>query len=386
VIRPGSGIRATEAGLLRRADDALRRVWDATPSDARWHWDPEREPEPALRSAIHTTLERLRAPDERELLSAGELGTVVAELQEVYLDLREHRLNVRLQRHEAIREGLERLRSVGSPDRLLNRVTREVCASCGFERGVLSKVDGSEWVLQGAHFATEERWAEEFVSFGATSRPKLAHTMVETEMARRRTPALVTDAAHDARTYKPFVDLSRTRDYVAAPIMPRGKVIGFFHADYHFSERPVDELDRETLGAFAEGFSQVFERAVLLDRLREQRDRVQEVVSSTEAVIGELSDREIWHDHAEHDSLRGVTTALADDGRTPWMLTHRETEVLALMAAGATNAVIAKELFIAQGTVKSHVKRILRKLQATNRAEAVSRFLTYTLQQGPARG
>jgi DNA-binding NarL/FixJ family response regulator len=55
------------------------------------------------------------------------------------------------------------------------------------------------------------------------------------------------------------------------------------------------------------------------------------------------------------------------------VLTERELEVLRLMATGSTNAQIASELVISQGTVKSHVKHILRKLHASNRAQAVSR-------------
>jgi DNA-binding NarL/FixJ family response regulator len=45
------------------------------------------------------------------------------------------------------------------------------------------------------------------------------------------------------------------------------------------------------------------------------------------------------------------------------------------MATGETNAGIAARLIISEGTVKSHVKHILRKLGAANRAEAVCRYL-----------
>ncbi len=54
-------------------------------------------------------------------------------------------------------------------------------------------------------------------------------------------------------------------------------------------------------------------------------------------------------------------------------LSERELEVLALLASGKTNAEIAKDLFVALGTVKSHVNNIYRKLDAANRAEAVTR-------------
>lgn len=66
------------------------------------------------------------------------------------------------------------------------------------------------------------------------------------------------------------------------------------------------------------------------------------------------------------------------------MLTRREVEVLRLMAAGRTNQQIADELVISTGTVKSHVKRVLRKLRATNRAEAASAYVR--LASTPAHG
>jgi DNA-binding CsgD family transcriptional regulator len=54
-------------------------------------------------------------------------------------------------------------------------------------------------------------------------------------------------------------------------------------------------------------------------------------------------------------------------------LSERELEVLALLASGRTNAEIARELFVAMGTVKSHAGNIYRKLDAKNRAEAIGR-------------
>jgi DNA-binding CsgD family transcriptional regulator len=54
-------------------------------------------------------------------------------------------------------------------------------------------------------------------------------------------------------------------------------------------------------------------------------------------------------------------------------LSERELEVLALLASGRTNAEIARDLFVAMGTVKSHAGNIYRKLDARNRAEALGR-------------
>lgn len=54
-------------------------------------------------------------------------------------------------------------------------------------------------------------------------------------------------------------------------------------------------------------------------------------------------------------------------------LTPREHEVLDLLAKGLTTAEIARDLVIAQSTVKTHVRHILRKLGASNRTEAVAK-------------
>jgi DNA-binding CsgD family transcriptional regulator len=53
-------------------------------------------------------------------------------------------------------------------------------------------------------------------------------------------------------------------------------------------------------------------------------------------------------------------------------LSSRELEVLHHLAAGRTNAEIAKVLFVAPGTVKAHLNHIFRKLEAASRLQAVA--------------
>jgi two-component system NarL family response regulator len=53
-------------------------------------------------------------------------------------------------------------------------------------------------------------------------------------------------------------------------------------------------------------------------------------------------------------------------------LTHRELEILSLVAKGKSNKQVANALGISEGTVKTHVKNILEKLDATSRTEAVA--------------
>jgi DNA-binding NarL/FixJ family response regulator len=53
-------------------------------------------------------------------------------------------------------------------------------------------------------------------------------------------------------------------------------------------------------------------------------------------------------------------------------LTESEAEILELLASGAYNKSIARQLDIAAGTAKAHVKSIMRKLEATSRTQAVT--------------
>jgi DNA-binding NarL/FixJ family response regulator len=60
-------------------------------------------------------------------------------------------------------------------------------------------------------------------------------------------------------------------------------------------------------------------------------------------------------------------------------LTRRESEVLALMVAGHTNAEIASHLELGRETIKSHVSHLLSKLGASGRVEAVAIALRHDL-------
>lgn len=66
-------------------------------------------------------------------------------------------------------------------------------------------------------------------------------------------------------------------------------------------------------------------------------------------------------------NVRGVPSEIG--------LSKREMEVLDCLAQGKTSIQIASDLFITENTVKTHVRHILEKLEASNRAEAVSRAI-----------
>ncbi|MDA9491385.1 MULTISPECIES: response regulator transcription factor [unclassified Bradyrhizobium] len=72
---------------------------------------------------------------------------------------------------------------------------------------------------------------------------------------------------------------------------------------------------------------------------------------------------------------RAAATVVARDPRArpeDIALTQRELDVLALMAEGASNKMIARQLGISVHTVKFHVGSLLDKLDATGRTDAVA--------------
>lgn len=70
-------------------------------------------------------------------------------------------------------------------------------------------------------------------------------------------------------------------------------------------------------------------------------------------------------------AVQGKSEVKTPETESPFSeLTPRETEILALLAEGQSNKTIARNLGISDGTVKLHVKAILRKLSVHSRVEA----------------
>ena len=86
------------------------------------------------------------------------------------------------------------------------------------------------------------------------------------------------------------------------------------------------------------------------------------------------------------DHVRDVELLLSEVEAEPMgvgsPLTERQTDVLELIAAGFTNAEIAKRLGISSNTVAHHVKSILAKTRASNRTAAASYGVARGMIQG----
>ncbi len=252
---------------------------------------------------------------------------------------------------------------------LLAAAPAALCAACGFDRALISRVEGPGWVPRVLHTSTGDE-----TDLLAGLRIPLKPGLVETQVVRRQAAALVEDAREDPRTYRPLVEQAGLTGYVVAPVVVGDRVVGLVHADRPRSGRLTD-ADRDQVQLFADRFGRAYERAVLADRVAAQRESLRLAVSVGNRPAS-LVDATVVRFAAPAPEQRSFTETRRDSS-----LSDREREVLALLADGATNAQISAALVLAESTVKWHVKRILAKLGAANRAEAA-----YLHLRGTRRG
>lgn len=121
----------------------------------------------------------------------------------------------------------------------------------------------------------------------------------------------------------------------------------------------LDEYVYDALRAGASGF-------LLKDTPPAQLIEAVKVVASGDALIAPSVTRRLIADFGKH------APALDQISDEIQLLTEREREVLVLIARGRSNVDIAAELFVGEATVKTHVGRVLSKLNLASRAQAVA--------------
>jgi DNA-binding NarL/FixJ family response regulator len=121
----------------------------------------------------------------------------------------------------------------------------------------------------------------------------------------------------------------------------------------------LDEYVYEALRAGASGF-------LLKDTPPEQLVEAIQIVAGGDALLSPSITRRVIEQFVSRppDSVRKPPPELDE-------LTARELEMLRYLARGLSNAEIAKEAFVSETTVKTHVARILMKLRIRDRVQAV---------------
>ncbi len=119
-----------------------------------------------------------------------------------------------------------------------------------------------------------------------------------------------------------------------------------------------DEYVARALRAGVAGF-------LLKDSTPQELIRAVRWVSRGEPIVSPQITRQLIGRFLSND--KGPTDPRLDRVAT---LTDREREVLVMVAAGASNAEIGRQLHLGEGTIKAHVSRMLTKLDCANRVQA----------------
>ncbi|WP_313905304.1 helix-turn-helix transcriptional regulator [Rhodococcus sp. WB9] len=312
------------------------------------------------------------------LRDAGEIRNAAEFLQEIEV-IQRRRQARRIADHRSqltgFRAFLTNLRGVSRAERPYV-VTDRLCRDLGFRKSVYSPATTSGWspTTIAIHPELEDSFAPLRRAVAALSLPPGAAPREE-EVFRSGRGIAVDPIDIYRNTYRPLVELSRPRGYLAVPVVAAGRVTALLHADHDDAE--VDESDMITLQTAAAVCALTAEQETLRSAITTRGHRVTEQMTAILSALAELEQSQL-----------SLTEALGTEADRPGCasgavgishcaaLTVREHEVFEFVAHGTPNADIAGALFVSEGTVKSHVQRIYRKLGVATRAEAAVLYRT----------
>jgi DNA-binding CsgD family transcriptional regulator len=241
---------------------------------------------------------------------------------------------------------------------LLARAVEAACPHCGFERGVILSVGPGELVAAESEAIGDQ--ASDKLRRQALANPiPLAAGAAESEWIRLQEPLGL-------------------QQYAVAAIVPESRALALLVLDR--AEPPLDAVDRAVVDAFAAMLGLALERVVLRARVAEAGRELRHLTVSAEALMQELVEAPVTlpadlRHRSAFPSLDTIDSGLLSSTPLSELFNERELAIVSLLAEGRSNREIAERLIVSPETIKTHVGRILRKLGASNRAEAVSRYL-----------
>ena len=300
------------------------------------------------------------------------LAELVTELDAASRDDIARRLSVHTAQFEALQRVVRALDA--GADRLADVVTQELCTSLGYGKAMFSVVRGSTW--SPIALAVNPELTGDFHELATAIDGReiaLREAPREAELVRRRRPYAVDAVDTYRHTYRPLIDLSRPAGYLAVPVVVDARAVAIIHVDRQSDS--LSDTDVHLVAVLAGACASSKERADLRRQISTRNEHVDAEIQRLTQALRHLEQPLTMPEVATCDLPR--TDASTDSPQAPVVprahaLTAREREVLTLMATGATNATISRRLCISDGTVKSHVQRIFKKLGVSTRAEVAA--------------
>jgi DNA-binding CsgD family transcriptional regulator len=271
----------------------------------------------------------------------------------------------RVQQRAALLSGVTRLRACGDSAELDTHAAHVALDALGARRVGLSRVRDGVW----SSWRTAS--VEDLGSLTAWSeRGPIALEQLPIEQA-------VVSTGQTALTVAPtrsgLSAVRALRTCVVGPIVAENGVIGLLHVE--FGNHEPDDDERRLVLSFGQTLGRVHEQLTTREQFGGQRSAAEDLQRAAQRATDINADVEL------SVAPLGVVRESRDEAQVPntdrsrTSLTARQRETLDLVLRGYTNAEIAERLIISVATVKSHVRAILHRVGAVNRAEAIARYV-----------
>lgn len=256
-------------------------------------------------------------------------------------------------RIDAMDEIWDPLSQAASVDELLDE-TGPALTALGFPRVGISFVDSNRWVIQRAYIADSPSLSARVLDISQHHPQDLKPDSFEAQVANGGKGILFGDVGHHLeRTHGAIAQTLNVTSVLVVPLLITGRSAGLIHVDFSFIPRHRTADQIRNFVDFSRVYNLLFETVFL-------RDSVHQFEESLRAgPLKPVSTRKVATPNPGHYQ----------------QLTPRENEVMEHMSRGLTNEQIAGAMFLSSGTVKSHVKHILKKLGVDNRATAIAQYL-----------
>jgi LuxR family transcriptional regulator, regulator of acetate metabolism len=263
-----------------------------------------------------------------------------------------------------------RLNSAPTLGALLARASVEGSELCGFERGVVVSIRDGKLGASGMD-AVSDPASDDLRRRSLGVSIPLTPASEEVELIRRSEGQRPGQPATSALLREAL----ELRAYALAAIVPESHAVAFLVLDRHGP--PVTDEDLSAVELFAHLLSVAVERVVLRLRMSELSTEFRHLTASAHALIKEALEAPVSltrdFGHGPVFATAGQPSGTSDELRD--LLSDREREIATLMVRGRSNREIGEELHLSPDTIKAHVARLVRKLGAANRVEAVATYV-----------
>jgi DNA-binding CsgD family transcriptional regulator len=285
-------------------------------------------------------------------------STLAAFLQ-AQVEAREMRAADHVHALRSLTAGIRRMRKAGSLQGLGRQACTELCDALGFDKALLSLVGEDGFVVE-----------ESGHGLGGPTMIAWHECLAERDCIRVRDTICTTE--DDVPAAPGYRELLCSGQYLVAPVIAGARVVALLHVSRQ-SEGGVSVRDIDVLDSFASAYSLLHERMLNTKRVQQQRTSIDRAAARLTEEADRIAAAAISLD-VDYDN-RVEPPTFAPDSALAATLSDRERQVFERLVLGASNAEIADELVITVETVKTHVKRILRKIGAINRSEAIALYM-----------